>query len=82
MHLVYGGVENFSMGNGYSGSYPINVYPLTSWPNKWYAPIVLNCAVWGGELAKQSVCVQSDNFSIVVAIIRGLPEITVMHLLR
>ena len=53
--------------------------------NKWLScnimveemvPIVLSCAGRGYELAKQSVCMQCDNFSVVAAIKKGLPEIT------
>ena len=38
--------------------------------------IVLSCAEKGCELAKQSVCMQCDNFSVVTTIKKGLPEIT------
>ena len=42
-----------------------------------------HCAVWGCELAKHSVCVQCDNFSVVAAIKKGAArDNTVMHLLR
>ena len=62
------------------------------WPNEWLSSnimakemvlIVLGCAVWGCELAKHLVCMQSDNFSIVAAITkRAARDNTVMHLLR
>ena len=50
---------------------------------KEMVPIVPSCAVWGCELAKHSVCVQCDNFSIVAAIKKeAARDNTVMHMLR
>ena len=83
MHLAHGDVEVFSMGSGCNGSGPMNGYVPTSWPKRWCPLYLRSCAVWGSKLAKHSVCVQCDNFSVGAAIKKGAArDSIVMHLLR
>lgn len=50
---------------------------------KELVPVVLMVAVWGPQLAKQSVLLQCDNLSLVTSINKGASKQTlVMHLLR
>ena len=69
MHLLMG-----------CGSFCAGKWLQWKWPNEWLlsnimvneiVPIVLRCVLWSCELAKHLVCVQCDNFSIVVAITKG-----------
>ena len=85
-------IQTDASGSWGCGSFCVGKWLQWKWPNKWLSstimakelvPIVLSCAVWGCELAKHSVCVQCDNFSVVAAIKKGAArETTVMHLLR
>ena len=50
---------------------------------KELVPIVFSCAVWGSQLARQSVLFQCDNLSLVTALNKGsCKDKLVMQLLR
>jgi len=62
------------------------------WPNTWVpqgimakelVSIVLSCAIWGPQLAKQPVLILCDNLSLVNSVNKGSSKDTmVMHLLH
>ena len=73
-------IQTDASGSWGCGSFFRGKWLQWKWPDEWscsnimakeMVPIVLSCAVWGSELAKHSVCVQCDNFSVVAAIKKG-----------
>ena len=69
-----------------------NLWLQWKWPPEWQplgimakelVPIVFSCAVWGPQLARQSVLFQCDNLSLVIALNKGsCKDKLVMQLLR
>ena len=73
-------IQTDASGSWGCGSFFLGRWLQWQWPNEWLShnimakemmPIVLSCVVWGPQLAKQSVCIQCDNSSVVAAIKKG-----------